>query len=251
MAEAGESLDVQELLAADTEQRVKAIRGKVGRNEPLTKAEREFLVEHGRAGEPVPPANGDALEPIWAKNQTELAQKLGCSRKQIQRYRRIEGEDAPPAPAADGRENVTLWKLWCQDHGHLRKKLSHAADKQLLEDRKLQLDIDSQEMRNAQTRGELLAVDECVKVITEMFGQIVAPLRGAKHTLGPLVVGTTVPEATKRIGRAIDEQLTTASKVPDWAVKKKGPAGLFWSRVSAELSDLPKRFNLGDGLSAT
>jgi hypothetical protein len=239
--------EIEQLLAAD----IDAIREKVQQKKPLTDSERKRLEAHGRALKGVGSNEGDALEPIWAANQVELAKELSCSRKQIQRYMKLEGDEAPPAPAADGRHNVTLWKLWAQEHGYLRKKLSSAADRQLLEDRTIQLRNERFEMENAQARGELLSVSEVTKVVVDMFGQIVQPLRGMKHTLGPLVVGTTVPEATKRIGREVDEKLTVASRIPDWAIKKKPPQGLFWSRVSAELSDLPKRFSLGDGLSET
>src|SRR4051812_7556818 len=60
----------------------------------------------------VPPVVSDALAPIWAKNQVELAKALGnCNRKTIQRYLQIEGEHAPPPAASDGRYNVTAWQL--------------------------------------------------------------------------------------------------------------------------------------------
>lgn len=238
-----------ELLAADTEARLLAIREKVALKQPLTESERKFLQVHGQAGEA--PASSTALDPIWVNNQVELARELKCSRKQISRYMKLDGDEAPPAPTSDGRYNVTLWKLWAQDHGHLRKKLNSAADRQVLEDRTVQLRNERLEMDNALARGELLTVGEAAKVIVEMFGQAAKSLRGKKHTLGPLVVGTTVPEATKRIGREIDDGLTLASAIPDWAQKKRGPPGLFWSRVSAELFDLPRRFSLGDGLSET
>lgn len=244
--------DVSSLLEADRKARLDAIRVKLAANTPLTKQEREFLEGEATPAETLPPASiDDPLQPIWAKSQVELAHKLGCSRKQIQRYLKLEGEDAPPAPASDGRYNVTLWRIWAAEHGHLRKKLDNAGDRQLLEDKMLQLDIEKKEIANATARGELLSIAEARDVIVGMFSQIVPPLRGMKHTLGPMVVGQTVPEATKRIGREVDTQLTVASEVPEWAKKKSGPAGLFWSRLSAELSDLPKRFNLGDGLSST
>lgn len=249
--EQGELSDVATLLAADTEARLEGIRKKVAAKEQLTKADREFLQEHGKPAEVPPETPPDVLEPVWARSQVELAQALGCGRKTVQRYLKIEGDEAPPAATSDGRYNVTLWKLWCQDHGHLEKKLSTAADRQLLEDKTIQLRNEKMAMENAIARGELMTVADCAAVIVGMFSQIVQPLRGMKHTLGPLVVGTTVPEATKRIGREVNEQLTIASQVPVWAQKKKGPAGLFWQKLSAELSGLPERFNLGDGLSET
>jgi hypothetical protein len=90
-----------------------------------------------------------------------------------------------------------------------------------------------------------MSVDEVCKVITEMVSGTVSGIRGAKHALAPRVVGETVPEATKRIGLELDEQLTKLS-LGEWAKKK-----IFWSKVSAHLFDLRKRFSLGVGQSAT
>jgi hypothetical protein len=236
--------EVSRILEADKQARLKAIRAKADAGTVLSAAERQFLQDH--ATEETPPADGEAaMQPIWAKSQVELAQHLKCSRKTVNRYLEIEGDEAPPAPTPDGRYNVTLWKLWCQDHGHLKKKLTDAADRQALEDRTIALRNERMEMENAIKRGELISIDEASRVITEMVGGFVAGIRGMKHTLGPLVVGVPVPEATKRIGRESDNQLTKLS-LGEWAKKKA-----FWSTISALLSDLHKRYNLGAGQSET
>ncbi len=221
-----------------------AIREKVKNKKPLTAVEVKRLQAYQAAAQEKPPA--DALEPVWAKSQVELAKHLRCSRKQISRFLKIEGEDAAPAPTSDGRYNVTLWKLWAQEHGHLQKKLSNAADRQLLEDRTIELRNERLEIDNAVRRGELMSVDEVCRVITDMVGGVVDTARGMKHALAPRVVGLTVPEATKRIGQEIDQNVLTKLSLGEWAKKK-----VFWSKVSAHLSDLRKRFSLGDGLNAT
>jgi hypothetical protein len=231
--------EIEQLLRED----LASVKEKVKNKKPLTEAEIKRLQAHAASIET--PKGDDPLEPVWAKNMVELASLLGCSRKQISRYLKLEGEDAAPAPAADGRYNVTLWKLWAQEHGYLRKKLSTAADRQLLEDRGIQLSNERKEIDNAVRRGELMSVDEVCRVITEMVGGVVDGARGMKHSLSPRVVGLTVPEATKRIGVEVDEQLQKLS-LGEWAKKK-----IFWSKISAHLSDLHKRFNLGGGQSVT
>lgn len=224
---------------------ISAIAEKVKNGKPLTTAEIKRLQAYKNAAAPESTGN-EPLEPIWAKNLVELAKHLGCSRRQLGRYIDIEGEDAPPEPTSDGRYNVTLWKIWAAEHGHLKKKLSTAADRQLLEDRTIQLRNEKLEIENAIQRGELMSVDEVCRVITEMTAGVVDTARSMKHVLAPRVVGLTVPEATKRIGQEVDTNLLTKLSLGEWAKKK-----VFWSKVSAHLSDLRKRFNLGVGLSET
>lgn len=242
--EVGTPLDpekIDQLLLDD----LSAIAEKVKNKKPLTSAEIKRLQAYKNAAVPESAGN-EPLEPIWAKNMVELAKHIGCSRRQLGRYLKIEGEDAPPEPASDGRYNVMLWKIWAHEHGHLTKKLSTAADRQLLEDRTIVLRNERLEIDNAVRRGELMSVDEVCRVITEMTGGVVDTARSMKHALAPRVVGLTVPEATKRIGQEVDQNLLGKLSLGEWSKKK-----IFWSRVSAHLSDLRKRFNLGDGLSAT
>jgi hypothetical protein len=233
--------EVGQLLQED----LSAIKEKVKNKKPLTETEIKRLQAHAATAVTDSSGETDAMEPVWVDNQVALAKALRCSRKQIQRYMKLEGDDAPPAPTSDHRYNVTLWKLWAQEHGYLRKTLSTAADRQLLEDKLLQSKIDRQEIDNAVRRGELMSVDEVNRVLTEMVGGVVDGVRGSKHSLAPRVVGLPVPEATKRIGMELDEQLAKLS-LGEWAKKK-----IFWSKVSAHLSDLHKRFNLGAGQSVT
>jgi hypothetical protein len=48
-------------------------------------------------------------EPKWAKNQTELGEQLGVTRKTIQRWRKEPGF---PAPASNGNYDVNAVKAW-------------------------------------------------------------------------------------------------------------------------------------------
>jgi hypothetical protein len=180
---------------------------------------------------------------VWAKNQTELAEALGCDRKTIQRWVKSRDADCPGA-MADGRYNVTLWKLWVANKGKKPAK-RRLDDKVDLDKENTRLRNEKLEIENAVRRGQLMDVDEVCKVITEMVSGFVKRVRGSKHTLAPQVTGVSVPEATKRIGREVEEALNELA-LGDWAQKKT-----FWSIVSATLSDLRKRHNLGDGLNDT
>lgn len=221
-----------------------AIRDKVKNKKPLTTAEIKRLQAYKSASqqqdEPSP------MEPVWARSQVELAQHLACSRRQLGRYMNIEGDDAPPKPTSDGRYNVTLWKIWAQEHGHLRKKLSAGADRQLLEDRTMQLRNEKLEIENAVRRGELMSVDEVCRVLTEMVSSARDSALAMTHGTAPRVAGLPVPEITKRLRVDLNEGFFGKLSLGEWAKKKA-----FLAKVSAHLSDLRKKFNLGDGLSVT
>ena len=180
---------------------------------------------------------------LWARNQVELAAALGCDRKSIQRWLKEADPDCP-GKMSDGRYNVTLWRLWTEVKG---KKPAHrlGKDKGALELENIQLRNEKLEIENALRRGELLHIDEACKVLTEMVGAFVMRMRGMKHTLGPQVIGVPVSEATKRIGREVDEGLAELS-LGAWAKKKP-----FWGIVYAKLQDLHKSFSLGSGPSDT
>lgn len=241
MAEEGEEKSPKnfaEIEQADLE----AIRKKAAAGQVLTETELRRL---RAAEERTKSGNGSALEPIWAKNQVELAKLLRCSRKTISRSLKIEGDEAPPASAADGRYNVTAWKIWAADHGKLRKTVEPVDRLQALEQRAQELKNEKLELENAVRRGELMHVDDVCQVLTDMVGGFVAGARGLKHGLAPSVVGLSVPEATKRIGHEIDTQLTRLA-LGEWAKKK-----IFWSSVYARLRDLQTTHGLGVGLSST
>ena len=180
----------------------------------------------------------------WAKNQSDLAIQLECDRKSVQRWLK-ENDEECPGKTSDGRYNVTLWKLWIEKKG---KKVSTAArgrDKGSLEIQNLKLRNEKIDIENMLRRGELLHVDEVCKVLSEMVAAAVLKGRSVKHTLAPAVVGVTLPEATKRIGREVDDVLNELS-LGDWAKKKP-----LWSSVYAHLQDLRKTHNLGSGLNVT
>ena len=179
----------------------------------------------------------------WAKNQVDLAAAIGCDRKSIQRWLK-ESDPECPGKTSDGRYNVTLWRLWTEKKG---KKHANrlGKDKGALELENINLRNEKLEIENALKRGELIHIDDCCKVLTEMMGAFVSRMRGMKHSLGPEVIGTTLPEATKRIGREVDEGLRELA-LGEWAKKKP-----FWGSVFATLLDLHKKYNLGSGQNVT
>ena len=177
-----------------------------------------------------PASQQEADETTWAKNQVELAKALGCTRRTVARY--LKTRDSPGA-TSDGRYNITTWKMWVADHGHLRTRAG--SDKESLEMRGLRLKNEELEMRVAQQRGELNSVEETCNVLTALMGTMVSRFTSLKHELAPQVVGETVPEATKRLGAAFTEVFSELS-LADWAKKKA-----FWQTVSRHLCDLQAR----------
>ena len=152
-------------------------------------------------------------DPEWADSQSAIAELLDVTPKTIQRWLK--------KPGNPGAELEAI----------------------LLKNERTRLDMEKEQ-------GRLLSFQEVAELLASMGAAFTQRLTAARHSLGPLVVGLTVPEATKRIGSEHHAALAEVS-VPDWAKKKVGPAGLFWSRVSRHLSDLLRIASPGAGLSST
>ena len=200
------------------------------------------------AADPVQPEIAGLLEAetrlgVWAENQVELAEALGCDRKTIRRWLKQNDPDCPGA-MPDGRYNITLWQLWVAKKGKKPAK-KPLQDKGDLDAENMRLKNEKLQIENAVRRGELMAVDEVCQVVVEAVSAFVKRARGAKHTLAPQVVGVSVPEATKRIGSEIDDALRELS-LGEWAKKKP-----FWGTVYATLSALLQSHGLGPGPSDT
>jgi hypothetical protein len=180
----------------------------------------------------------------WAKNQSELAEAIGCDRKSIQRWLKAGDPDCP-GHTSDGRYNVTLWKLWVESKGKKVRAVGKSKDKGTLEIENMRLRNEKLDIENMLRRGELMHVDEVNATLTELVSACVSRIRSMKNTLAPAVVGVSIPEATKRIDVETDEALNELA-LGDWAKKKP-----FWSSVYAHLQDLLRKNNLGDGLKST
>jgi Bacteriophage CI repressor helix-turn-helix domain len=196
----------------------------------------ELPFDHGASSE-----ESDADDLVWAKNQIELADHLGVSRESIGRWMK---QDGCPGHKADGRYNIQKWRTWMEASGKGSKKkppktkLDHEIER-------LQLDNARRRMEQDVARGKLINEDEVIGVLTQLFQGLVNELRTIKHDIAPSVVGESVPEATNRIGRRVDEALEKLS-LADWAKKKA-----FWRSVSQKLCDLLVGNRLSTGLVST
>ncbi len=196
------------------------------------------------------PEIGDSVPGRWAKNQTALAKHLGCERKSIQRWLKDAANNPDtgcPGHTSDGRYDTEAWSDWVEAKGKkVRSPVAGAGgvSKGSLEIEALKLKNERLEIENMVRRGEMLHVDEVCKVLTEMMGAFVTKSRGMKHTLAQSVVGLSVPEAMKRIGREMDEALSELA-LGDWAKKK-----MFWQSVYVHLQGLQQIHGLGGGLSS-
>lgn len=180
------------------------------------------------------------IEVVYAKNQVELAKHLGCDRRSIARYLKIEGN---PGRASNGNYNVPEWQIWASKHGHL--KAAKGSTREELEIQERQLRVDRMAMEMAISRGALNSDEETCNVLSSLFAGMVSRFKSLEHELAPAVVGVSVAEATKRLKQAFAEAFTELS-LAEWSKKK-----LFWSKVSRHLSSLQERYCPMSGLADT
>lgn len=178
----------------------------------------------------------------WAKNQTELAEAIGCNRKSIQRWLKEAHPDCP-GQTSDGRYNITLWKLFAESTGKKVRSIGKSKDKGSLEIENMRLRNEKLDIENMLRRGELMHVDEVCSTLVQLVSAFVTRTRSMKNTLAPACVGVSIPEATKRIDIETDEALNELA-LGEWAKKKP-----FWSSVYVLLQDQLRKNNLGDGPS--
>lgn len=172
-------------------------------------------------------------EEEWATSQSDLAAKLKVSdRKSIQRWMKLTGMQAPPGATPDGRYNVKDWCAWMERTGKSGRVKEPGSAIENTKSKLALIDLRMKEIELDERQGRMLDADEVKQVLTEVLSRVSQAFRALKHSLGPSVVGESVPEATKRIGTAIDETLASIA-IPE-AVKKKP----FWQSISTMLSDL-------------
>lgn len=212
------------------------MREKVDRHERMTHAERDRFEKILARSTPV---SASADTPQWVDNVTALAKAIGCNRKTLQRY--MAGEHGDDWPRPDGKKHdASAWRRWIKSKG-LRVVARTEHDKNALDCELLKLKIEEQELENAERRGDLIAIDEAVAILSPLFSAFQAELRASKNDLAQEVVGLTVPEAAKRIARRHTQALEVISLGE--GIKKKP----FWRRLSAQLSALLETFSPGDG----
>jgi hypothetical protein len=182
-------------------------------------------------------------DPEWADTQATIAELLDVTPKTIQRWLKKPGN---PGVDTHGRYKIAPWQSFAVAVGRKTRSPDKAGaelEAILLKNERTRLDMEKEQ-------GRLLSFQEVAELLASMGAAFTQRLTAARHSLGPLVVGLTVPEATKRIGSEHHAALAEVS-VPDWAKKKVGPAGLFWSRASRHLSDLLRIASPGAGPSST
>lgn len=184
-----------------------------------------------------------APEPEWAESQSAIAEILGVDRNTIQRWLKKRGN---PGHDGEHRYHIAKWR----DFAVLVGRKTRTPDKASAELEGILLKNKMATLEYEKEVGNLLTYQEVAELLGGMGNAFALRLSGSRYALGPLVAGQTVPEATKRIGvehhRALGELA-----VPDWAKKKVGPAGAFWSKVSRHLSGLQRTASPGDGPSST
>jgi DNA-binding transcriptional MerR regulator len=126
----------------------------------------------------------------FAKNQTELAELLGVSRKTIQRYGKRK--DAP-TPRSNGRLCVAEWRAYLATYDVLtfEDDLDHATLKArqiLLQNKILQQKIDLND-------SVTVKVEEVERDIADLIMTAKTVLLSGPASLAPQVVGVSSPEA--------------------------------------------------------
>jgi len=189
------------------------------------------------------PEEGCGNLPEWVENQAAIAAVLEVTPKTIQRWLKKPG---CPAVGEDGRYYVQSWRDFAAAVG----RKTRAPDKAAAELESVVLKNERYRQENEVARGNLISLNEAVELIAALAGGMAQKLAHRNHELAPLVVGCTVPEASKRI-RTGDVKVLAEMAIPTWAKKKVGPAGIFWSKAAHLLSALLPTESPGDGLKST
>ena len=179
----------------------------------------------------------------WADNQQTLADLLDITVKTIQRWLKKPGN---PGADEQGRYKIAAWQSWAVQVGRKTRmpdKAQAELDGQLLKNERARLEIEKEQ-------GRLCPYQEVAELLAMMTTAFTLRLAGSRHTLGPATSGGAAAENTKRIGAEHHNCLQELS-IGDWAKKKEGPAGIFWSRVYAMLCDLLATASPGVGPSST
>jgi len=133
--------------------------------------------------------NGESAGPEFAKNQTELANILGISRKTVQRYAKRQDS---PTPRSDGRLCVAEWRAFLANHNvdvsgdHDLSVLK--AQQVLLQNRILQQRIDLND-------EVTVSVEDVERDIADLIATAKFVLLSGPASLAPQVVGVSIPEA--------------------------------------------------------
>lgn len=171
---------------------------KVQRGKPLTNAEHAMMEALAEGRDP------QTAKP-WARNQVELANALGVSRRSIWEWRKA----GAPAPAENGRWNIAAWRAWMKANGKTGSEFDDAefavakkatCRRLVLLNQKLEHEIaifKGEWTKNEDVERDLAALAAAAKKVFDLL-----PAK-----LAPQVVRLSVAEAEKRIRDAVDDAL--------------------------------------------
>lgn len=176
---------------------IKAAVAKVKAHKTLTRAEVDLLQSIAYS----PSSSGD-LSITVAKTVVELAAALGCSRRSIGNWRKLEGA---PQPNPNGTHDVVQWRRFIHER-HLDG--SQPGDEEGLKVRKLMAEINEREFRLSIRKGEYIRKDSVREAWLARAGRVVNLLRSKlEKELPPLLAGKDAPDIQEALGRAIDDVL--------------------------------------------
>lgn len=176
---------------------IKAAVAKVKAHKTLTRAEVDLLQSIAYS----PSSSGD-LSITVAKTVVELAAALGCSRRSIGNWRKLEGA---PQPNPNGTHDVVQWRRFIHER-HLDG--SQPGDEEGLKVRKLMAEINEREFRLSIRKGEYIRKDAVREAWLARAGRVVNLLRSKlEKELPPLLAGKDAPDIQEALGRVIDDVL--------------------------------------------
>lgn len=176
---------------------IKAAVAKVKAHKTLTRAEVDLLQSIAYS-----PESGGDLSITVAKTVVELAAALGCSRRSIGNWRKLEGA---PQPNPNGTHDVVQWRRFIHER-HLDG--SQPGDEEGLKVRKLMAEINEREFRLSIRKGEYIRKDSVREAWLARAGRVVNLLRSKlEKELPPLLAGKDAPDIQEALGRAIDDVL--------------------------------------------
>lgn len=187
------------LLRADLVNIVKKVKaGKV-----LNSGERRLL-EQAKDGE-------DTTGVAHVKNQTDLADILGITRRQLQTWRK---EPGAPKPASNGMHDVQAWRDFQKENGKKGAIVDHTDDgdtsdlpsEPVLKRRKLLLWCLGEELKLDQKRGELIAVALVREEWASRIAGCISFLRKRlENELPNELEGMEAPEIHDELAKVVDE----------------------------------------------
>lgn len=176
---------------------IKQAVAKVKAHKPLTKQEVDLLQSIAYS-----PSSGGDLSITVAKTVVELATALGCSRRSISNWRKLEGA---PEPNPNGSHDVIAWRKFMHER-HLDG--SQPGDEEGLKIRKLLAEVNEREFRLAIKKGEYIRKDLVREAWLSRSGRVVNLLRSKlEKELPPVLAGKDAPSIQESLAIAIDEVL--------------------------------------------